>query len=67
MFFTKSETDLGKSRSGAEHRVVCDWLRNIDKKLTRMETQIRRLERGLDSILENEDHADSVARELDDK
>ena len=60
MFFTKSETDLGKSKSDAQHRIVCDWLRNIDKKLTR-------ISRELSDILENENHAEGVARELDDK
>jgi len=43
MFFTKSETDLGKSKHDAEHRVVCDWLRNIDKKLTRIDQHIHLL------------------------
>ncbi len=66
MFFTKSETDLG-NKSTVQHRVICDWLRNIDKKLTRIEGQIRSLERGLHTILENDSQAESMARELDDK
>ncbi len=62
--FAKSEKDLEK-RSTVQHRVICDWLRNIDKKLTRIESQIRALERGLHTILENENHAESMAKEYD--
>lgn len=49
MFFTKSETDLG-NKSTVQHRVICDWLRNIDKKLTRIEGQVRALQREVVSI-----------------
>jgi len=39
-FFTKSvKSDLGKQ--DVQHRVVCDWLRNIDKKLIQQNRLIR--------------------------
>jgi len=66
MFSRQSPKGLSE-KADVQHRVICDWLRNIDKKLTRTQHQIEGLTRNIDSILENEDHADSMARELDDK
>ncbi len=69
MFFENKsvdKTDL-ETKSTVQHRVICDWLRNIDKKLTRIERQIVNLNRSVESLLENDSSAESMARELDDK
>ncbi len=40
-FLRSPKTDLGKQDGDAvRHRVVCDWLRNLDKRLARIERQM---------------------------
>ncbi len=54
MFFeNKSESGLSE-KSTVQHRVICDWLRNIDKKLTRINIDMKNLHKGFDLLLENE-------------
>ncbi len=45
MFFESksvNKTDLDEKNT-VQHRVICDWLRNIDKKLTRIQRQVNLL------------------------
>ena len=65
MLFTKSSTDLGKNE--VEHRVLCDWLRNINQQNIQLARRLTVLQKSVDAILENEGHAEDEARDFDDK
>ncbi len=56
MLFTKSEKDLGKI--DVQHRVLCDWLRNISSQNTQLARKLTLLQKGVDSILENDSPPD---------
>jgi len=65
--FTKSETsDLGKLAEPIQYKVLCDWLRNISNQNIQLKRQITLLKQSVDSILENEGHAEMEAREYAD-
>ncbi len=54
MFYKQSpKTDLDE-KTTVQHRVLCDWLRNIDKKLTRIEKSVTNLHEGFDILLKDE-------------
>ena len=64
MLFTKSVKDLGKNE--VEHRVLCDWLRNIQQQNIQLSRKLTILQKSVDSILENEGHAEDIARQNED-
>jgi len=61
-----SPTDL-RDKSTVRHRVLCDWLRNIQAQNIQLARKLTILQKSVDSILENEGSADSMAIELEDK
>lgn len=63
MLFTKSSTDLGKNE--VEHRVLCDWLRNINQQNIQLSRKLTILQKSVDLILENESSADNMAKDFD--
>ncbi len=66
MFFeSKSSTDL-EGKSAVQHRVLCDWLRNIDKKLTRIERSVGNLHKGFDILLKDDSSPEVIEGQDDD-
>jgi len=51
MIFTKSATDLGKS--DVQHRVICNWLRNIQQQNANLARRLTELNKKLDFLLED--------------
>ncbi len=49
----KPSADL-QNKSTVQHRVLCDWLRNIDKKLTQLARRQDYITKTLDSLLEDQ-------------
>jgi len=50
--FQKSSTDLGKI--DVQHRVLCDWLRNISQQNTQLARRLTELNKRLDFLLEED-------------
>jgi len=49
--FQKSSKDLGKI--DVQHRVLCDWLRNIQQQNTNLARRLTELNKKLDFLLED--------------
>ncbi len=60
LHFSKSREDLKKSKSDVQHRVICDWLRNISNQNIQIARKITSLTNLILPLLENEDHAESM-------
>ncbi len=63
---TKSENGLSEKKTDVQHRVICDWLRNIDKKLTRIERSVGNLHKGFDILLKDESRPEVIEGQDDD-
>ncbi len=61
-----SPTDL-RDKNTVQHKVLCDWLRTINQQNIQLSRKLTVLQQSIDSILENEGSADSMAVELNDK
>ncbi len=66
VFYKQSpKTDLDE-KTTVQHRVLCDWLRNIDKKLTRIEKQVTNLHKGFDILLRDDSRPEPIEGEDND-
>ncbi len=68
--FNLSKSGLGpdlQDKTSVQHKVLCDWLRNIQQQNIQLARKLTLLQKSVDSILENEGQADDMAREFDDK
>jgi len=54
--FSKSREDFDKN--SVQHKVLCDWLRNIQSQNIQIARRLTALQKSVDSILENEGSAD---------
>ena len=63
---SKSPQDL-QDKTSTQHRVLCDWLRNISQQNIQLARKLTLLQKSVDSILENEGQAEDMARDFDDK
>jgi len=66
--FSKSSSedkDL-QNKETVQHRVLCDWLRNISNQNIQLARRLTVLQKSIDLILENENHAESMAKDYDD-
>jgi len=68
--FSFSKSGLGpdlQNKTDVQHKVLCDWLRNIQSQNIQLARKLTLIQKSIDSILENEGHAEIEAREFDDK
>ncbi len=63
---SKSPEDL-QDKTSVQHRVLCDWLRNISNQNVQLARKITLLTNKIDSLLEDDSLPDVMERELDDK
>ncbi len=63
---SKSDADL-QDKTSVQHKVLCDWLRNLHQQNVQLSRKLTILQQSIDSLLENDSSAESMARELDDK
>ncbi len=61
------DSDFENSKSDVQHKVLCDWLRNVHQQNIQLARKLTALQQSVDSILENESSADGMASELNDK
>lgn len=54
---SKSPEDL-QDKNIVQHKVLCDWLRNIQAQNIQLARKLTLLQKSVDSILENEGSAD---------
>ncbi len=59
-------TDL-QDRPQVQHKVLCDWLRNIQQQNIQLARRLTVLQKSIDLLLENDSHAENEAREFEDK
>ncbi len=60
-------TDL-QDKTSVQHRVLCDWLRNISNQNIQLARKLTLLQKSIDSILEDESRPDPMEiPDLDDK
>ncbi len=63
---SKSPEDL-QDKNSIQYKVLCDWLRTINSQNIQLARKVTLLQQSIDSILENESHAESMSRDFDDK
>ena len=63
---SKSPEDL-QDRTQVQHKVLCDWLRNIQQQNIQLARRLTVLQKSLDLLLENEGHPDEELKEFDSK
>jgi len=63
----KSREDLEELKNPVQHKILCDWLRNISNQNIQLARKLTLIQKSIDSILENESSAESMATELGDK
>ncbi len=65
--FSKSREDLKKSKTDVQHRVICDWLRNIQNQNIQLARKITNLTNLInDSLSENEGSPEDMEGQNDD-
>ncbi len=68
--FNLSKSGLGpdlQDKTSVQHKVLCDWLRNIQQQNIQLSRKLSVLQKSIDLLLENDSHAEDMARDLDDK
>jgi len=66
MFFENKSSSGLSEKSDVQHRVVCDWLRNLDKKMSRIERSVENLHKGFDILLKDEGSPDVIEGQEND-
>jgi len=66
-FSKSSSTSDLENKESVQHRVLCNWLRNISNQNVQLARRLTILQKSVDSILENEGQAEVEAKEFDDK
>ncbi len=61
---SKSPEDLQDKKS-VQHKVLCDWLRNISSQNIQLARRLTVLQKSVDLILENEGSAEDMAKDYD--
>ncbi len=61
---SKSPEDLQDKKS-VQHKVLCDWLRNIQQQNIQLARRLTVLQKSIDLLLENEGHPEDM-KEFDD-
>ena len=56
-----------QDKNSVQHRVLCDWLRNISNQNIQLGRKLTLLTNKIDSLLENDSYAEGMERPLDDK
>jgi len=65
--FSKSRLDSDlQNRTIVQHKVVCDWLRQIQQQNIQLSRKITALTNRVDSLLENEGSPDSMETDSND-
>ncbi len=57
------DADL-QDKTAVQHRVLCDWLRNISNQNIQLARKLTLLQKSIDSILEDESLPDDLAIEM---
>ncbi len=60
------DSDFENSKKDVQHKVLCDWLRNIQQQNVQIARKLTLVQRTIDSLLEDEPRQEEI-RDFDDK